>query len=190
MAVSKFIPGIGQISLAFDVLNLITKISGGNAEVFDIRTKAQKLYDKITNTTSDLPDLDALKKGVLKITMPDGTVYARPLSKELRLAHGIIGEPQGQISGGNKDDVLFGGSGNDTLQGGYGDDILIGKTGNDTYIFGEDFGNDTIIEENSDKNVIKFTNGISKDNLLFKKLNNDLVILQNTNSINNKTVFY
>lgn len=80
-----------------------------------------------------------------------------------------------------KDDILIGGK---------GDDTLIGKAGNDIYIFGKDFGNDTIIEENSDKNVIKFTDGISKDDLLFKKPNNDLVILQNTNYINNKTVFY
>ena len=79
-----------------------------------------------------------------------------------------------------KDDILIGGK---------GDDTLIGKAGNDTYIFGKDFGNDTIIEENSDKNVIKFTDGISKDDLLFKKLNNDLVILQNKNSVTIKDMF-
>ena len=79
-----------------------------------------------------------------------------------------------------KDDILIGGK---------GDDTLIGKAGNDIYIFGKDFGNDTIIEENSDKNVIKFTDGISKDDLLFKKLNNDLVILQNKNSVTIKDMF-
>ncbi|WP_332112859.1 calcium-binding protein [Campylobacter ureolyticus] len=79
-----------------------------------------------------------------------------------------------------KDDILIGGKGNDTL---------IGKAGNDIYIFGKDFGNDTIIEENNDKNVIKFTDGISKDDLLFKKLNNDLVILQNKNSVTIKDMF-
>ena len=79
-----------------------------------------------------------------------------------------------------KDDILIGGK---------GDDTLIGKAGNDIYIFGKDFGNDTIIEENSDKNVIKFTDGISKDDLLFKKLNNDLVILQNKSSVTIKDMF-
>ncbi|GKH61341.1 hypothetical protein CE91St25_16770 [Campylobacter ureolyticus] len=79
-----------------------------------------------------------------------------------------------------KDDILIGGK---------GDDTLIGKAGNDIYIFGKDFGNDTIIEENNDKNVIKFTDGISKDDLLFKKLNNDLVILQNKNSVTIKDMF-
>ncbi|WP_223429439.1 calcium-binding protein [Campylobacter hominis] len=79
-----------------------------------------------------------------------------------------------------KDDILIGGK---------GDDTLIGKAGNDIYIFGKDFGNDTIIEENNDKNVIKFTDGISKDDLLFKKLNNDLVILQNKNSVIIKDMF-
>ena len=79
-----------------------------------------------------------------------------------------------------KDDILIGGK---------GDDTLIGKAGNDIYIFSKDFGNDTIIEENSDKNVIKFADGISKDDLLFKKLNNDLVILQNKNSVTIKDMF-
>jgi Ca2+-binding RTX toxin-like protein len=36
------------------------------------------------------------------------------------------------LTGGNGDDVLVGGAGNDTLSGGAGDDVLIGGPGNDT----------------------------------------------------------
>lgn len=101
-----------------------------NIAELDPSTGYKKLYDYLFED-NDLPEITP--NGFLKVTMPDGTVYARPLSKELRLAHEIIGEPQGPISGGNKNDVLFGGSGNDTLQGGYGNDILIGGSGYDTY---------------------------------------------------------
>jgi len=120
---SRLIPFVGEVTLAFDILNLIDKMTfktGG----FDLRDKAQKLYDKITNTTADLPDSDALKKGILKITMPDGTVYARPLTDNMSI---------NLITGGIKSDVLFGGNGNDTIQGGDGKDLLIGGNGFDTY---------------------------------------------------------
>jgi len=120
---SRLIPFVGEVTLAFDILNLIDKMTfktGG----FDLRDKAQKLYDKITNTTADLPDSDALKKGILKITMPDGTVYARPLTDNMSV---------NLITGGIKSDVLFGGNGNDTIQGGDGKDLLIGGNGFDTY---------------------------------------------------------
>ncbi|GKH60363.1 hypothetical protein CE91St25_06990 [Campylobacter ureolyticus] len=108
-------------------------------------------YDRLMNNNNDLPEITP--NGFLKVTMPDGTVYARPLSKELRLAHEIIGEPQGPISGGNKNDVLFGGSGNDTLQGGYGDDILIGGSGYDTYYA----NNGDVIRDSDGKGSVYFS---------------------------------
>lgn len=70
-------------------------------------------------------DIVITSSGYLKVTMPDGTVYARPL---LDKYHG------GLITGGSKDDVLFGGNGNDILQGNGGYDILLGGAGNDTII--------------------------------------------------------
>jgi Ca2+-binding RTX toxin-like protein len=46
--------------------------------------------------------------------------------------------------GGEGDDVLVGGAGNDTLLGGTGDDILIGNGGNDTLDGGP--GNNVVIQ--------------------------------------------
>ncbi|MDD4855916.1 MAG: hypothetical protein PHQ22_10165 [Sulfuricurvum sp.] len=57
--------------------------------------------------------------GVLKVTMPDGTVYA------------MGDDTSNTIDGGNKNDVLFGSGGNDTLNGGAGDDQLYGQAGAD-----------------------------------------------------------
>ena len=78
----------------------------------------------ITNIAKKIGAKDiSIVNGFLKVTMPDGTVYARPFALDAK----------GLITGDSKDDVLFGGSGNDILQGGLGSDILLGGNGYDTY---------------------------------------------------------
>lgn len=73
--------------------------------------------------------MNALQKGILKVTMPDKTVYARPLSS-LFFPYGVT--PSGLLlTGDYKDDVLLGGYGDDTLMGKGGGDLLIGGYGND-----------------------------------------------------------
>jgi Ca2+-binding RTX toxin-like protein len=49
-----------------------------------------------------------------------------------------------KLFGDEGNDVLKGQGGNDKLEGGADDDILIGHGGKDVYIFGLDFGDDTI----------------------------------------------
>ena len=48
------------------------------------------------------------------------------------------------LAGGAGNDDLRGGAGNDTLTGGVGNDMLDGGAGADTFVFGADFGSDTI----------------------------------------------
>lgn len=63
-----------------------------------------------------------------------------------------------------EDDYFYGGRGNDTIYGGLG---------SDTYVFNLGDGQD-IIRENAngkDKNVIALGKGITKDNVIFKRLN-------------------
>ena len=54
----------------------------------------------------------------------------------------VIEDETGTINGGNGNDLLVGGTGNDTINGGNGDDNLDGGTGNDTLI--GDSGNDLL----------------------------------------------
>ena len=54
----------------------------------------------------------------------------------------VIEDETGTINGGNGNDLLVGGTGNDTINGGNGDDNLDGGTGNDTLIGGS--GNDLL----------------------------------------------
>ncbi len=51
-----------------------------------------------------------------------------------------------RIDGGPGNDVLDGGAGNDVLTGGTGNDFIIGGPGNDSFVFGKNFGHDTVLD--------------------------------------------
>ena len=131
----KFVPVIGWISTGMDVFNLINQ-AAGNDEI-SISELIKNGIEKLRGTTTDLPDLDMLKKGILQITMHDGTIYARPLV-DMGGLHVLLG--------GTKSDVLFGGSDKDILMGHGGGDLLIGGAGADDY-----FVNAGDIIDDSDK---------------------------------------
>ena len=108
-----FIPGVGP------VVNLA--MIGATALGIDPATKIKQWY---RNEQIDSLDwVSITKSGFLQVTMPDGTVYARP----------FMPNAQGSLFGNGKDDVLFGGNGNDMLIGHGGKDILIGGNGKDDY---------------------------------------------------------
>jgi len=65
--------------------------------------------------------------------MPNGETYERPIQNEiLKRIYGTDGN-KFSLTGENKSDVLFGGSGDDMLIGHAGSDILIGGAGKDDY---------------------------------------------------------
>ena len=96
---------------------------------------------------------------------------------------GIQGGTSGNESlyGKSGADILFGGAGNDwlhgddgddTLEGGTGNDYLYGGDGNDTYIFGRNFGWDTIRNHNrngADTDIIRFTDGQTQNDFTFTR---------------------
>ena len=118
----KYAPLIGWFSAGMDIGNLINQATG--FEEASLSQLIKKKLEELRGTTTDLPDIEMLKKGILKITMHDGTVYERPL---VDIAGNYL------LTGENKDDVLFGGNGNDMLIGHGGKDILIGRNGKDDY---------------------------------------------------------
>ena len=108
----------------YDIGNLLDKLDGKDSGIFDLRKQAQNLWDKITGDGLSDIDMNALQKGILKVTMPDKTVYARPLSSSF-FPYGVT--PSGLLlTGDYKDDVLLGGYGDDTLMGKGDGDLLIG----------------------------------------------------------------
>ena len=78
---------------------------------------------------------------------------------------------------GDGDDKIEMGSGDftdgDYFYGGKGNDLIDGSSGSDTYIFNLGDGQDIIKEyaQKGDKNVIALGKGITKDNIIFKKIN-------------------
>lgn len=66
-----------------------------------------------------------------------------------------------KLNGAGGGDVLRGGAMNDVLIGGAGDDFLRGGAGNDQYLFGDDWGTDTLVEgvgEGDDR--VNFSNAL------------------------------
>jgi len=67
---------------------------------------------------------------------------------------GGAGNDSMQGNGGN--DTLDGGAGNDILYGGDGDDTLTGGAGRDTFVFGLNFGKDTITDFDASLDTLQF----------------------------------
>ena len=182
-AITKFIPVVGWITLWYDIGNLLDKLDGKDSGIFNLRKQAQNLWDKISGDGLSDIDQEALKNGILKITMPDNTVYARPLSSSF-FPYGVT--PSGLLTGDYKDDVLFGGYGDDTLMGENGSDLLIGGAGHDTY----NATDGDIIRDSDGKGEVHFrghklTGGtydedkgvyVSKDYIEYKLQGNKLIV--------------
>ena len=115
----------------------------------------------------------------------------------------VYGDKGNDIIWGNEgDDILYGGAGNDNLignlgddilEGGEGDDTFQGREGNDTYIIGKGDGNDTVYADGND--TIKFKEGITKDDLIFRRASfwgADLLInfKSSNGSVTVKDMFY
>ncbi|WP_331774714.1 calcium-binding protein [Sulfurospirillum sp. 1612] len=82
--------------------------------------------------------------------------------------------------GTDDNDVIFGLDGADTIEGGKGDDTLYGRVGDDTYVFNRGDGKDTIYDAYRDGNAgndtLKFGEGITQDDLIFKKDGNNVLV--------------
>ena len=83
------------------------------------------------------------------------------------------------LLGGTGDDSLYGDDGDDILEGGAGNDHLEGGKGNDTYVFGRNFGKDTIVNYDISANrtdIIRFTDGQTLNDFTFTRSLHDLYI--------------
>jgi|GEM_PF-6789366 len=82
----------------------------------------------------------------------------------------------------NSNDIIFAGAGNDILTANSGNDYLSGEMGDDSYIFNEGDGLDFIKDASSDEDIygvndtLKFGTGITKDDLICSKQDDNLII--------------
>ena len=87
------------------------------------------------------------------------------------------------LEGGEKNDGLYGFTGDDTLIGGAGNDYLHGGVGSDTYVFEQGHGHDVVREYSmdlSETDTVQF-NDILAGDVMFGRNGNDLILASNDN---------
>jgi Ca2+-binding RTX toxin-like protein len=77
------------------------------------------------------------------------------------------GQDGDEVFGDDGDDLVFGDDGDDTLDGGAGTNYLNGGVGNDIFIRNDTAADDFIVDDGG-SNILRFGEGISKDQLTFR----------------------
>lgn len=72
----------------------------------------------------------------------------------------IGGAGNDSLQGNDGTDTLEGGEGNDTLEGGTGNDRLVGAAGLDVFVFGDNFGLDTLTDFADNVDTLRFDNAL------------------------------
>jgi len=167
----KLKDGIARDDINIQKLNDINlkvsiKQTGDSVTVYDIFNQDYpSKIGKIEFSDGSFIDFESIKQ-----IASDNTVY-------------YADDNNNRLDGSNKNDIMYGdkdtnyiyaGAGDDILIGGEGNDELYGEWGADTYIFGKGDGKDTIYADGED--IIKFKEGITRDDILITRDHNDLVI--------------
>ena len=196
----RFTDGITADMLHFarDGNDLLIKVKDGSDQVlvqyyFENDGSGGYRIDEIHFDNGQVLDVAAVKELVQQPTDGSDILYAASPSSGNTLNGGLGddslysgnndnlygGDGNDTLNGGSGDDYLYGRNGNDTLIGGAGIDYLEGGDGSDTYVFGRGFGRDTIYNHDDSaerKDIIRFTDGITADMLHFARDGNDLLI--------------
>ncbi len=107
--------------------------------------------------------------GVESVQFSNGIIHTIPDGTVATLGHDYL-------TGDNTSNIIEALAGNDTLIGNSGNDTLDGGAGDDTYIYNLGDGNDIILEESAENNVIAFGDGITAADIVQTRDNNDLIL--------------
>ncbi|MDU5325761.1 calcium-binding protein [Campylobacter ureolyticus] len=125
---------VTPVGFAVNTVNFISGMATGK----DISSFLKDMYGKISGNGFEVD----LFGRILRVTMDDGTIYAKEISENYAKFMGSNGN-NNVYFGGTKDDVLIGGDKKDIFIGHGGNDIFVGNGGKDDYFVS--YG-DTIID--------------------------------------------
>ena len=141
---------------------------------------------KDTGETVTLPAWKAGKSAYpITVEFTDGTTLGL---NELTAKYSSGDDTSNRVRGSRRNDFLYGlggddrilaKSGNDVIDGGSGNDQLEGGDGNDSYQFTDNWGNDTIIEDDltvGNQDTVAFGSGMLAHDLIFNQSGNDLLV--------------
>ena len=196
--------GLNKADVYFSVENtydLVVKFKNNSSDQITIKNQLRSTGDKIETlefadgSTLDLTSQTTINSLITsEISGSDnadtitGTIYRD-------IIHGYAGNDT--INGGNEADEIYGDAGNDylngsggsdTLVGGTGDDWLVGGYGDETYIYNLGDGKDTIIESDGSDEIV-FGEGISSDDIYFKKESNNIIVKFRNNDSDQITLY-
>ena len=150
--------------------------------------------DQISFEDGTVLDVEAIKALVLQATEGNDALYAYATGNMLE---GLAGDDRlygadgnDTLIGGLGNDKLYAGQGDDTLVGGDGDDLLEGGAGSDQYLFGPNWGSDTIQFERAHRYAedeidrIVFTHLNAEDVGLWHDGQRNLVLYEKANPSN------
>lgn len=150
------------------------------------KPKKQSIINYSTNSSTDSKSIDERLLAIGAITSATvGTIASTTYgtTADNQIYGTSISEMIDALTG---NDSIWGNSGNDTIIGNKGNDYLSGELGNDTYIFNSGDGKDSIedayydtagnIFDGGSADKIKFGAGITNNNLVFLKQDQNLII--------------
>ena len=170
-----------------DMIKLKEGIARDDIDIQKLNDRNLKVSIKQTGdsvTVYDIFNQDYPSK-IGKIEFSDGSFIDFESIKQIASNNTAycVDDDNNRIDGSDKNDIMYGNKDTNYIRAGAGDDILIGGEGNDelygdwgadTYIFGKGDGQDTIYADGED--IIKFKEGITRDDILITRDHNDLVI--------------
>lgn len=158
---------IEDIIVQRDGSNLVLKFHNSTDQITVTSHFSDKWYslDRIQFFDGTVWDIEKIEALAIAGNDTDQTLYAYERGSVIYAA------------GGN--DIIYGNKGDDFLSGGEGDDYLNGGGGSDTYLFDRGDGQDVINNystSNKDIDILLFGDGISSEDILLQRINNDLIL--------------
>uniref|UniRef100_UPI0005879E3D calcium-binding protein n=1 Tax=Cellvibrio mixtus TaxID=39650 RepID=UPI0005879E3D len=163
--------------LGLNNLNDMGATAQGNDLVLRYRGRSIFIKDGLNGAIDYMSTGDSIEAASVVGSGSSGaTTIENFLLENLETAITRVGAAGAQLVGGLLDDNLTAHAQGSIITGGKGNDSLYGGQGNDVYVIRSGDGNDTVYE-NGGINTIRFSAGVSPEQLRLRRVGNNLLII-------------